>query len=84
MDVLSFAELREDLQAVMDKVVSDHAPLVVAREGAEAVVLVSLADWNAMEETARLLQSPGNARRLQAAIAELSAGTRATHESAEG
>ena len=84
MDVLSLADLRQDLQGIMDKVVNDHAPVAVARQGAEAVVLVSLADWNAMEETTRLLQSSRNARRLQAAIAELNAGKHATHDPAQG
>jgi antitoxin YefM len=58
----------------MDQVVTDHAPVVVTRQKAEAVVMVSLSDWNSMEETVRLLSSPANAQRLAEAIAELDAG----------
>ena len=74
MDVLSFTETRARLKDVMDRVVQDHAPVVVTRQRGEAVVIVSLADWNAMEETARLLSSPKNAERLVEAIAQLEAG----------
>jgi antitoxin YefM len=74
MDVLSFTETRAKLKDVMDRVVQDHAPVVVTRQRAESVVIVSLADWNAMEETARLLSSPKNAGRLTEAITQLEAG----------
>ncbi|MBV8594370.1 MAG: type II toxin-antitoxin system prevent-host-death family antitoxin, partial [Caulobacteraceae bacterium] len=56
------------------KVVADHAPVVITRQRAESVVMVSLADWNAIEETARLFSSPTNAARLMEAVAELDAG----------
>jgi antitoxin YefM len=52
---------------------------VITRQRAEAVVMVSLADWNAMEETVRLLSSPKNAARLREAIAELDAGGGVEH-----
>jgi antitoxin YefM len=74
MDVLSFTETRARLKDVMDRVVEDHAPVVVTRQRGESVVMVSLADWNSIEETARLLSSPKNAERLAAAIAQLDSG----------
>ena len=74
MDVLSYSDTRARLKEVMDKVVADRAPVVVTRQKAEAVVMVSLADWNAMEETLHLLSNPANAERLRAGIAELDAG----------
>jgi antitoxin YefM len=74
MEVLTFTDTRAKLKEVMDRVVADHAPVVVTRQRGEAVVLVSLADWNAMEETTRLLSAPANAGRLTAAIAQLNAG----------
>lgn len=83
MDVLSFTDTRQKLKDVMERVVKDHTPIVVTRQKAESVVIVSLADWNAMEETARLLRSPTNAARLSAAIAELDAGRGSAHELAE-
>jgi antitoxin YefM len=74
MDVLTFTDTRANLKEVMDKVVKDHAPVVVTRQKSEAVVMVSLADWHAMEETAHLLSSPANAIRLREAIAQLEGG----------
>ena len=48
MDVLTYSDTRAKLKDVMDRVVEDHAPVVVTRKRGEAVVMVSLADWNAM------------------------------------
>jgi antitoxin YefM len=74
MDVLSYSDTRAKLKEVMDRVVEDRAPVVVTRKRGEAVVLVSLADWNAMEETLHLLSSPANAQRLAEAVRQLDAG----------
>ena len=74
MDVLSYSQTRANLKRVMDKVVEDRTPVVVTRQKAEAVVMVSLSDWNAMEETLHLVSSPANAARLRQAIAQLDAG----------
>ena len=74
MDVLSYSETRANLQAVMERVVNDRTPVVITRQAAEAVVMVSLADWNAMEETLHLLSSPINAARLGDAVRELEGG----------
>jgi antitoxin YefM len=74
MNVRTFTDARQNLREVMDRVVEDHAPVLVTRQKAEPVVIVSLADWNAMEETGRLLASPANAARLLAAMAELDSG----------
>jgi len=74
MNVLSFTDTRAKLKAVMDRVVADRSPVVITRQKAEAVVMVSLSDWNAMEETMHLLSTPANAARLGAAIRELDAG----------
>jgi antitoxin YefM len=52
MDVINFSETRANLKSVMDQVVRDRTPVVVSRKNGEAVVMVSLADWNATEETA--------------------------------
>jgi antitoxin YefM len=58
----------------MDKVCDDHAPIVITRNREQAVVMMSLADYEALEETAYLLKSPKNARRIMSAIAQLDAG----------
>ena len=74
MDVLNFSETRAKLKAVMDQVVRDRTPVVISRKNGEAVVMVSLADWNATEETTHLLSQKVNAERLAAAITSLDAG----------
>jgi antitoxin YefM len=74
MKVLSYSDTRANLKEVMDRVVEDRAPVVITRQKAEAVVMVSLADWNAMEETLHLLSTPANAERLRAAVRDLDVG----------
>jgi antitoxin YefM len=83
MDVLTYTDTRAKLKEVMDRVVDDHQPIVITRQKAEAVVMISLADWNAMEETVHLLSSPTNAARLRDAIRELDAGGGAEHDLTE-
>ena len=79
MDVLTYSDTRANLKDVMDRVVRDKTPVVITRQKAEAVVMVSLSDWNAMEETLHLLSTPANAERLRASIRELDAGDGAEH-----
>ncbi len=74
MDVISSADTRERLKEVMDQVVADHQLVVISPHKAGSVVMVSLADWHAIEETMDLLSSPTNALRLKSAIDELNAG----------
>ena len=83
MDVLTYSETRARLKEVMDRVVADRRPVVVTRQKAEAVVMVSLADWNAMEEALHLLSTRANAERLRASIRELDAGQGQSRELVE-
>jgi antitoxin YefM len=74
MDKLNYSEIKEDLPAVMEKVCKDRTPVIITRENTPSVVLMSLADYQAYEETAYLLKSPKNAQRLLDSIAELESG----------
>ena len=74
MDVMTYTEVRANLKGVMDRVVSDRTQVVVTRQKSEAVVMMSLADWNAVEETLHLLSTPSNATRLRGSIEQLEAG----------
>ncbi len=74
MNILTFTEARASLKTVMDNVCRDHAPTVVTRVNGEHVVMLSLADFNSMEETMYLLGSANNASRLMESIAQLKAG----------
>ena len=74
MDVLTYSDARANLKEVMDRVVEDKTHVVVTRQKAEAVVMVSLSEWNSMIETAHLLSSPANAARLRRSIEQMDAG----------
>lgn len=70
----TFSKARNNLKAVLDRVVADHAPIKITRQRGEAVVIISERDWESIEETLYLLSSPRNAERLLNSIKELDAG----------
>ena len=75
MDTITYTAARARLAQTMDRVCNDHEPLIITRNGEQqAVVMLSLEDYKALEETAYLLRSPANAQRLLAATAQLNAG----------
>jgi antitoxin YefM len=74
MTSLSYTAARENLASTMDKVCTDHAPVVITRNRDQSVVMLSLEDYESLEETAYLLRSPANARRLLEAIHALETG----------
>ena len=74
MDVVTYSDARKNFKAIMDRVVNDCDHTVITRQRGEAVVLVSLSEWNSIQETAHLLSSPKNAARLAEGIAQLNAG----------
>jgi len=74
MNAISYTVARANLATNMDRVCNDHEPVIITRKGDHSVVMLSLEDYEALEETAYLLRSPENARRLMAAAAELTAG----------
>ena len=83
MDAITYSSARANLASTMDRVCSDHEPLIITRNGEKAVVMLSLEDYKALEETAYLLRSPANARRLLSSIAQLNAGKGTSRELAE-
>ena len=74
MDTITYTSARGNLAKTMKKVCDDHSPVVITRKTAQPVVMMSLEDYQALEETAYLLRSPKNARRLLESLAELEAG----------
>lgn len=74
MDVMTYTDARASLKDVMDRVIHDRAEVIVTRKNREAVVMISLAEYNSIQETLHLLRSPENARRLHASVAQLDAG----------
>ena len=74
MDAISYSEARSRLASAMDQVCESHDPIIITRQGGQSVVLMSLEDYEAMDETAYLKRSPKNARRLTKSIRRLEAG----------
>jgi antitoxin YefM len=71
MTAISYTAARENLAATMDKVCEDCAPVIITRNRKPAVVLMSLKEYESLEETAYLLRSPANAERIERAIRQL-------------
>ena len=74
MTVVSYSQLRQRLAAVMDEVCDSAAPVIVTRQNARPVVMLSLEEYESMAETLHLLRSPRNAARLARAIEQAKAG----------
>ncbi len=71
---MTYSESRARYAEVLNSVTDDREEVVITRAGHEPVVIVSLEDYESLKETAYLLRSPANARRLLASIDELENG----------
>ena len=80
MKVVTYSDLRKNLANVLDGVIDDHSPVLVTRQNNQTAVLISLDDFNAYEETAHLLKSPANAKRLRDSITQIETGRIYNHE----
>ena len=74
MDAITYSAARANLATTMDRVCNDHEALIITRNGDQSVVMLSLEDFQALQETAYLLRNPTNAKRLLSATAQLAAG----------
>ncbi len=83
MRTMSYTESRARYAEVLDSVTNDREEVVITRAGHEPVVIVSLADFESLRETAYLMRSPANARRLLDAMERLEAGEGDAHDLVE-
>jgi len=74
MTTLTYSDVKKNLKSLMDKVCDDHAPIAITGNGKRPVVLLSLEDYSAIEETLYLMRSPKNAERLMRAAKDLEEG----------
>ena len=71
MEAITYTAARQNFAKTMEKVCKDRVPVIVTRKTSDSVVIMSLEDYEALEETAYLLRSPRNTRRLIESIAQL-------------
>ena len=74
MNVLTDSKACANVKQAMDAVCRDHDPMLITRQKGEHVVMLSLNDYNSMQETLFLLSSPANVQRLTESIAQVRAG----------
>jgi antitoxin YefM len=80
MRTMSYTESRAHYAEVLDRVVNDREEVIITRAGHESVVIVSLADFESLRETAYLMRSPANARRLLDAMERLESRSGESHD----
>jgi len=73
MKAVNYSELRENLKANLDSVTDNAELLVVHRTKGKSIVMMSLNEYNALEETLHLLQSKENRQRLESAVENINA-----------
>jgi antitoxin YefM len=83
MDTLSYSAFRTQLAKILDKVNLDHKPMLITRQNGKPAVVMSLEDFQSYEETAYLMASPENAKRLNRSIQEIESGKTTIHEMIE-
>ena len=79
MDVITYTAARNRLTQLLEKVTDDGAPVLITRQRGKPAVLMSLEEYESLDETAHLLRSPKNAARLKDALLELNAGKGVRH-----
>lgn len=83
METVTYSDARGNFRKTMDKVCDDHTPIVVTRQNKPAVVMMSLADYNSIEETLYLLRSTKNAERLLKSVGNVERKRYKTHKLAD-
>lgn len=74
MKTVNYSEARQNLTSVMNETINDRVPVLITRQKGVPCVLLSLDEFQSLEETAHLLRSPANARHLLDSIDELNSG----------
>lgn len=75
MNAITYTAARENLASTMDRVCLDRDPVIITRKREQSVVMISLEDYESLQETAYLLRSPANAKRLLESIEAAEKGT---------
>ncbi len=79
MRAITYTAARESLAKTIERVCEDHDPVIITKKRDQAVIMISLEDYESLQETAYLLRSPKNAERLREAIEQLRGGKGEEH-----
>jgi antitoxin YefM len=79
MTIITVNEAKRNLDALIDKVVSNAEPTIIMTDTGQQIVLLSLDEYNSWQETAYLLSNPANAAHLRQSISEAQLGNIAKH-----
>lgn len=74
MQIINYTQAKNSLAKTMTTVCENHQPVIISKKNSQSVVMLSLEDYESLQETAYLLSSPNNAKRLMESIAQLEAG----------
>ena len=74
MEAMTYTQIRENFTAVMDEICEDHNPVIITRQRAKPMILMSLEDYNSIQETLYLMKSPANYARLMESIQNIKDG----------
>lgn len=83
MQSISYSQARNNLASTMLTAIENHEPILITRNKGEDCVLLSVSHFNSLQETAYLLRSPENAKRLLESVAQLAAGNGVVRELVE-
>ena len=83
MRTTNYTDLRKNLKGYLDSVIDDSETVIINREGNEAVVMISLEEYNAIKETAYLMQSPEMMKAIRQGVSDVEAGRAVKQEPGE-
>ena len=83
MRTANYTDLRKNLKGYLDSVIDDSETVIINREGNEAVVMISLEEYNAIKETAYLMQSPAMMRAIRKGVEDAEAGRSVSQKDGE-
>lgn len=83
MRTTNYTELRKNLKGYLDSVIDDSETVIINREGNEAVVMISLEEYNSIKETAYLMQSPAMMRAIRKGVEDAEAGRSVSQKDGE-
>jgi antitoxin YefM len=84
MNIVTFTDLRKNLKHILDTSMGDHEPVIIKRSKGKDMILLSLRDYESLEETAYLLGNKANARHLRNSLQSLKEGRVSQKDLIEG